>query len=140
MPRVEDVYTSSYVTGAELQPLGQRRQAVIHDATIEVIGRESPTQKIVLSLVSAQGQPWPRKMVLNKTNAMTLAASFGSEIGAWPGKAIEVWSEIVNFRGQTTTGIRLAPAPTRAPSTALAPTTPAAPGGNGADLDDSIPF
>jgi hypothetical protein len=139
MPRVQDVYASSYVTGAELQPLGQRRQALIHNASIETVGKETPTQKIVLSLVSAQGHPWPRKMVLNKTNAMTLAASFGSEIGNWPGKAIEVWSEIVNFRGQTTTGIRLAPAATRTTPTAPAPAMPA-PVANGVDLDDTIPF
>jgi hypothetical protein len=146
MAKVSETYAGAFVTGAELQPLGQRRQAVIHQAVQEIVGQENAQPKIVLDLVSRQGQPWPRRVVLNKTNALALANAFGDDTDAWPGKPIEIWGETVMFRGKATPGIRLAAAATTAsalpPPTAPAPTEPKDESwaGNGSDSDDVIPF
>jgi hypothetical protein len=110
MPRVSEVYTGAFVTGAELQPLGQRRQAIIRTVTQELVGQESTAPKLVLDLTSKGGQPWPRRLVLNKTNANVLAEAYGDDTDGWTGKSIEVWGEMVPFRGKATPGIRLAPA------------------------------
>jgi hypothetical protein len=142
MAKVSETYAGAFVTGAELQPLGQRRQAVIHQAVQEIVGQENAQPKIVLDLVSRQGQPWPRRVVLNKTNALALANAFGDDTDAWPGKPIEIWAETVMFRGKATPGIRLAAV--GATTSALPPPPPASNDngwtGNGSGADEEIPF
>ena len=141
MAKVSETYAGAFVTGAELQPLGQRRQAVIHQAVQELIGQESAQPKVVLDLVSKQGQAWPRRVVLNKTNALALANAFGDDTDDWAGKPVEIWSETVLFRGKATPGIKLCAggmAPLAAPSKAAKPASNYA--GTGSDLDDEIPF
>jgi len=115
MAKVSETYAGAFVTGAELQPLGQRRQAVIHQAVQEIVGQENAQPKIVLDLVSRQGQPWPRRVVLNKTNALALANGLGDDTDAWPGKTIEIWGEMVMFRGKAIPGIKLAAATASVP-------------------------
>ncbi len=143
MARVSETYAGAFVTGAELQPLGQRRQAVIHQASSEVVGQDSTTPKIILDLVSKQGQAWPRRVVLNKTNALLLAATFGDETDDWVGKGIEIWGEMVMFKGKTTPGIRLA-AINSAPAVRMAgqpmPVPTSAVPSNSDVHDDEIPF
>src|SRR4051812_17508232 len=41
MAKVSETYAGQFVTGAELQPLGQRRSAVIHTTIQEVVGQEN---------------------------------------------------------------------------------------------------
>jgi hypothetical protein len=142
MAKVSETYAGAFVTGAELQPLGQRRQAVIHQAVQEIVGQENAQPKIVLDLVSKQGQAWPRRVVLNKTNALALANAFGDDTDAWPGQSIEIWGETVMFKGKATPGIRLAAMATSAsalPSPSSPRPTPAAASSSG-DLDEEIPF
>jgi hypothetical protein len=142
MAKVSETYAGAYVTGAELQPLGLRRSALIHQAVQEVVGQENATPKIVLDLVSKQGQPWPRRVVLNKTNALQLAAAFGDDTDDWVGKTVEIWGEMVMFKGKATPGIRLAAAGSAQPGGRTAghavPAITNAPIGEGAD--DEIPY
>jgi hypothetical protein len=142
MAKVSETYAGAFVTGAELQPLGLRRSALIHQAVQELVGQENATPKIVLDLVSKQGLPWPRRVVLNKTNALQLAAAFGDDTDDWVGKSIEIWGEMVMFKGKATPGIRLAAAGSApAGGRAAGPAVPAlinVPNGEGAD--DEIPY
>ena len=140
MAKVSETYAGAFVTGAELQPLGLRRSALIHQAVQELVGQENATPKIVLDLVSKQGLPWPRRVVLNKTNALQLAAAFGDDTDDWVGKSIEIWGEMVMFKGKATPGIRIAAA-APAGGRAAGQTVPVlinATNGDGAD--DEIPL
>src|ERR1700681_1737287 len=95
-----------FVSSGEL-PDGRRVAALIHNASVEEVGQEQQ-RKVVLVLVSLDGRAWPRKLVLNKTNAGLLAAAFGDDTIARPGRAIEVWKEAVSFQGKIMPGVKVA--------------------------------
>jgi hypothetical protein len=137
MPKVSETYSGQYLNASELTPLGQRRRAMVHAAALEMIGQDAnKSQKIVLSLVSPKGAPWPKDVVLNRTNAMQLSTAYGDDTDGWLGKTVEVWSENVMFQGRMVPGIKIMPVPT--PIAAAI----ALPAGNsaGAELNDEIPF
>jgi hypothetical protein len=110
MAKVSDIYAGDFITAAEL-PRGQRVVAVIIGATSEVVGQDSNAgQKVILSLQSRDGRNWPRRVILNKTNATVLAATFGDNTDGWLRRAIEIWQEMVSFQGRIVPGMRMAPA------------------------------
>lgn len=159
MPSASQLYSGSYLTSADLGALGQRRTAAIHDVAVEVIGQEQK-HMLTLALVSAKGQPWPKRIVLNKSNTMQLVAMYGDDYSLWPGQTIEVWAENVMFQGRMVPGIRIRPAPRHnggsmpAPDMAGAvpagpvsaaqvaglPPVAAPPAADPPSLDDEIPF
>jgi hypothetical protein len=138
MPRVSEVYSGNYVTAAELQGKG-RLAAVIKKAEIEPVGQDQ-VPKVVISLASRGGQPWPRRVVLNKTNSLILASAYGDDTDGWLDHQVEVWSETTHFQGRMVQGVRLAPAvaaaipmpPPAKPAKAQPDTAP--------NVDDEIPF
>jgi hypothetical protein len=161
MAKISDIYSGDYVSAGEL-PDGRRIAAVIQFAGVELIGSEQQQKKVVLTLAATDGRPWPRKMILNKTNAGVLASVCGDETAAWTGRTIEVWKEPVSFQGKIVSGIKLAPAVPAMTSTAIPMPAPAPSAGNGKapgaamagytvplpggmptaadDLNDAIPF
>lgn len=107
-------------------------------------------------------------LVLNKTNASTLAYAFGDDTDNWIGAAIELFPMMVSFQGQMQPAIRIR-VPADAPPQGFAQTPPAqpdriipnaanrqpaafdernppplgaapAPAAGGAPFDDEIPF
>ena len=46
-------------------------------------------------------------LVLNKTNAVEIAATHGDQMEGWTGKEIELFSMMVPFQGQNVAAIRL---------------------------------
>lgn len=158
MAKISDVYAGDYVSASEL-PDGRRIAAVVMGAVVEAVGQEQQ-KKVVLTLAAPDGRPWPRRMVLNKTNAGILAAMYGDETTPWTGRHIEVWKEPTQFQGKIVPGIKLAaaaPPPLAAAGTGLAipmPAPAAAPGNGTAaplwpsppppapvgEIDDEIPF
>jgi hypothetical protein len=107
MPKISNVYAGDYVQAAQL-PDGQRVVAMIGAATLEEVGQERD-QKVVLALRATDGRPWPKGLVLNKTNALILSAAYGDDTTPWVGQTVEIWKEPVNFQGRIVPGIRLAP-------------------------------
>jgi hypothetical protein len=140
MPKISDVYSGDYVTAAELAGKG-RVVAQVTKAEIESVGHDQ-TNKVVLSLANRSGQPWPRKLVLNKTNSLILASAYGDDTDAWLNRQVEIWSEPTQYQGKIVQGIRLAPASNGAgPAIAMPP--PAKPQASAASapiIDDAIPF
>lgn len=138
MAKISEVFAGSYVTASDLGPT--HKTAIIHSVTVDTIGRDRAL-KPILELVNSQGQAWPSALVLNKTNALRLAVAFGDDTDQWPGKAIELWAEPVDFNGASVPGIHVEPALNRAG--ALVPSKAA--GGPRWDqppgkLDDEVPF
>jgi hypothetical protein len=107
MAKIDEVYAGSFVRADEL-PLGRRITAIIAVAEVEMVGQgEQATAKVVLDLCAQDGRKWPRRLVMNKTNAMMLAAVFGNETAAWRGHPIQLWREKVMFGGRMVDGIRM---------------------------------
>lgn len=126
MPKISDVYAGDFVNASEL-PNDRRVVAVIARADVEEVGQgDQRAAKVTLTLQAPSGQPWPRKVVLNKGNSTILAKSFGDEILNWPGRMVELWKEPVNFQGRAVDGIKMAAPPP--PSSGIPPTAIAMPG------------
>jgi hypothetical protein len=145
MAKVSETYAGVYLNASELTPLGQRRIAVVHAVTMETVGQEN-RQVLVLDLVAPSGRAWPKRVVLNKGNALQMATAFGDDADHWPGNRIEIWAENVMFQGRLVPGVKVLPAPD-GNGAAPPPTMPATRGsggpqwgGPGSDLDDEIPF
>ena len=102
--KVSETFASTYLKGAEL--VGRAPLSLtIESAEIEVFdgldgGDKRP--KPVLTFFHT-----PKKMVLNRTNSMLLAAAFGDDTGAWIGKTIEVYAEKIPFQGRIVDGLRV---------------------------------
>ena len=73
----------------------------ISGCTAEVVGED---KKLVLAF-SNNGLP----LVLNKTNPTTLAELYGSETGAWEGKAIKLVPSTTSYQGKMVKCIRISP-------------------------------
>jgi len=161
MAKISDVYAGDYVSANEL-PDGRRITAVIQFAGVEQVGQDQQ-KKVVLTLAAPDGRPWPRRLVLNKTNAGILASMYGDDTASWAGKSIEIWKEPTQFQGRIVPGIKLAAAapplaggiplpapPPRAGNGAAAsmgvadghtvPLPAGMPAATSTDLDDEIPF
>jgi hypothetical protein len=132
MTTIDDIYAGDYITADEL-PDGRRIPAVIVFATVEEVGQDQ-RKRVVLTLRAPDGRPWPRRLVLNKTNAGLIAAVAGKEFATWPGRPLEVWKEPVSFQGKIVSGVKVSAMPTGLPAgTSLAIPMPAsaARSGNG---------
>lgn len=175
MPSATQLYsTGRWLNASDLANnpnigLNKRVPAIVHHAEAELIGQGGDQKTmLMLDLVSKQGQAWPKKLPLNKTNTMAMVAAYGDDYGAWPGKPIEIWAENVMFSGKMVPGLKLtasngaaqaaapaipgaapAPAPSQPPSaTAVAGVAQAAaphwnspPRNAGTPIeDDEIPF
>ena len=61
MAKVTDIYAGSYLNASELTPLGQRRHAIVHAATVEMVGQDSNGSRRLSWRSSAQRAcPGPR--------------------------------------------------------------------------------
>jgi hypothetical protein len=148
---INDAYPSKYIKSADLQ--GRIIKLKIANVGYEQIGNDS---KLIMYF---QGKN--KGMVLNRTNARTIADQYGDDTDNWTGADVEVFSMKVDMQGRMVDGLRVrvpprqqAPAPRSAP--AFAPNarqaqqphpsqTPAmidehiAAGGDD-PFDDNIPF
>jgi len=100
-----DIFTqfpSNYLKAADLN--GSTRRVVIESLAVEELGQGE--KKPVVKFVGM-----PTGLVLNKTNARMIAATFGAETTLWPGKELELYSEKVSFQGRIVDSIRVRAVP-----------------------------
>ena len=112
---ISALFQSNYLKASDLQ--GQARRVIIESCLPEQIGQAQEIKPVL------KFRGVPRGLVLNKTNAQLLAASFGTETDRWIGQAVELYPENVIFQGRVTAGIRVRAAlvaQTPAPATATA--------------------
>ena len=132
--KVSDQYSSSWLKATDLR--GQPITVTISDVKMEQVGQD---HKMVCYF---QGKD--KGLVLNKTNATTIATSLGDETMGWGGRQIVLMPTKVNFQGQMVDAIRVsvpvdqqaqaARASYAGPSTADNANAPAP------DFDDDVPF
>lgn len=88
--------------------MGKRVPAIVHQVEEASVGQGNDQKtQLNLSLVSRQGQPWPKTLLMNKTNTLQIVAAYGDDYLQWPGKAIEIWAELVPFQGKLVPGLKV---------------------------------
>ena len=137
---IHSAFPSNYLRAVDIQ--GRRFKAVIDHVKAEKLGEDM--RPVLYCRGATKG------IALNKTNAMAIAALFGSETDDWTGGTVEISTAKVMYQGKMVDGITVMPVPSApaVPSAPVAPTVhrqaPAAPASTplapGHALDDDIPF
>ncbi len=132
---LSSIFPSKYLKAGDLK--GREPTVVIASAEIEKLGDDD---KLVLYF---QGKD--KGIVCNRTNADRIAYMYGQNTDAWIGKEIVLYTEMVNFQGKVTEGIRVKPPAKRNGGNAqissgpeAKPVRQQAPADDG--MDDSVPF
>ena len=94
-----DIYRSSYMKADDLN--GRTAKHTIVGCTAEVVGED---KRLVLAFSDND-----RPLVLNKTNANSLAELYGPETGGWEGKAINLVPSTTSYQGKMVKCIRISP-------------------------------
>jgi len=94
---IDQLYPSKFLRCADLN--GQPLRVTIAGIKREDLGGES---KVVLSFANGE-----KSLILNKTNARTIAKTLGDETRAWAGKDIVLVPAQVDFKGDIVDAIRV---------------------------------
>lgn len=132
---LDDIYQSKYIKAADLN--GRGRILTIKRTEMEEISMETGEQKPVIYFGEAV-----KGLVLNKTNAESIALGYGRDTDDWIGKELEVYPTTTPFRGQIKPCIRvkLPPAISATSQASAPPRSPSAAMAKSSDFDDDIPF
>jgi hypothetical protein len=96
---VNELFPSRFVKGDDL---GDKRPVVtIRSCSIEEMGKDKERHPVLWFKGTEKG------LVLNKTNAMTIAALYGPEMNEWLGKRITLYTERVRIGGENKIAIRV---------------------------------
>lgn len=133
---INNSFPSNYLKAADLQ--NKTIKATIRTVIEEKMGSD------IRPVLYFQGKE--KGMVLNKTNAMTIAQAFGPETENWAGGIIEIFPAFVDYQGKQVQGLRVrmpvqqvaSQQPRQAP--ARQPEPADAGGGYDNGFDDDIPF
>jgi hypothetical protein len=120
MPNINEAFPSKYLKAADLND--EQHLLIMERAEFEQLGDD---RKLILYF-----QNQKKGLVLNKTNANTIAAQYGDDTDEWIGKEIVLFEAMVDFQGKTGPAIRV-----RAPKK-KAPPKPAPKD----DMNDEVPF
>jgi hypothetical protein len=94
---INDQFPSKYLKASDLK--GKKIKVTIGEVGLEEVG---DGKKPVLFFVGKD-----KGMVLNKTNGMTIAASYGADTDKWEGKELLLYSSKVNFNNQMVDSLRV---------------------------------
>ena len=125
----DDLYGSQYLAATDVK---RPFAAAIEDIDEQDFARqgERPRVKKVLHLKGVR-----KPIVLNKTNALSLAEAFGKNFKDWMDKHITVKAEPTTFAGKRTMGLRLYPAEDEEALPLQAPKK----GKRSSDVNDELP-
>lgn len=126
---LNNMFPSHYLKSSDLQ--NRPQTLVIESCTLEPVGDEDMPKPVLAFRNTAL------KLVLNRTNAESIADLYGEETDAWIGQAVELYPARVPFKGKQVDAIRIRP-PSRRP--AVGSQRPTLPAEELAGPDDDIPF
>lgn len=102
MAKLNDLFPSSYLKAADIE--GHSPIVTIASIQVEELGQDEAKEK--KPVLYFEGKE--RGLVLNHTNANTIALITGSEeTDQWVGKRIKLFVEIVPFKGKAVKAIRV---------------------------------
>ena len=131
---ISEAFPSKYLKASDLQ--NQSWTVTIKDCLIEEIGDHD--RKPVLYFQEAE-----KGMVLNRTNADTIALHLSNDTDRWKGMKIEMFTQAVPFQGRSVPAIRVRPVTQQKvtdPNTPLGGSAPPPQVGAATAMDDDIPF
>lgn len=102
MPKIDDIYpskTSNHLKASDLQ--GREFKAEI--ASFEIVDFDDG-KKLVLTFKGKE-----KTLVMNKTNAKAIEATFGEDPTSWAGKNIFIYPATTEYNNQTVPCIRVRP-------------------------------
>lgn len=129
MPLLRDLFPSKYLKADDVDELGGEVRAIIKSVKIEEMQdpEKGKEDKPILYFLRVD-----KGLVLNKTNAMTIAASYGQNTDDWVSKEVLLVTEMVTAFGETKPAIRIRIAKKQA-TPAVAAAAPAEPATDPAD-------
>lgn len=95
--RIDNAFPSTYLKASDLQ--GKPVSVVIDRVEIDTVGDEP---KPILYFIGKQ-----KGLVINKTNANSIASIYGYETDDWHGKTIQLVEAMVDFQGRSVPAIRV---------------------------------
>ena len=101
MPSVNDSYPSKYLKASDLNDTPLTLQ--ISDVSEETVGQGDQAEKKLVCYFRGE----EKGMVLNKTNATTIADQLGDETDDWIGQSITLFPTQVDFGGRQVEAIRV---------------------------------
>jgi hypothetical protein len=135
---INEAFPNRYLKAADLN--GRDVIVTIKSTSLEEIGFDKE-RKLVLAFAGTE-----KSMVLNKTNANTIARIFGEETDDWAGKRITLCARDVEYQGMMMSALRVLPqkpaaALKAAPPPPAVPVAPAATQETADEIeDDDLPF
>ena len=98
MTTVSEAFPSNFLKASDLN--NRTVKAMIDRVVFEEIGMNKDKKPVMYF------KKWKKGLVLNKTNAETIAVIHGQHFEGWTGKEIELFSQMVPFQGQNVAAIR----------------------------------
>jgi len=99
---INDAFPSKYLKASDLQ--GRQPTVTIDRIIIEEVGKDKDRRPCIYFQGKEKG------IVLNKTNATNIGASYGSNTDAWVGRPVTLFTVWTDFNGQSVEAIRVRPA------------------------------
>lgn len=100
---INNVFESKYLKASDLN--GKKIKLTVSDVSTDTFENNGKQEtKLILSFAGKK-----KGMVLNKTNAMSLAGAWGPETDGWEGKECAVFPAKVPFQGQMVDALRIEP-------------------------------
>lgn len=102
--KINDAFPSTYISANDIT---KPTTVTIKHCSMELVGTgHDAKDKLVLGFENAK-----KGMVLNKTNAMSIADLHGDDTDRWIGQSIELYSTQVTGPNGLTRGVRVRPPP-----------------------------
>lgn len=99
--KISEAFPSNFLKADDLN--GKNVTVTIQDATLEEIGQgHNKERKLILAFHGKE-----KKLVLNKTNAGTIAKLYGDDTEGWIGQKITICPREVEFQGEMVLAIRV---------------------------------
>ncbi len=99
MTTVSDAFPSNWLKAVDIK--NKRIKVTIDKVIFEEIGQNKDKKPVMYFEKVKKG------LVLNKTNAVEIAATHGDQMEGWTGKEIELFSTMVPYQGQNVAAIRV---------------------------------
>ena len=101
MMRLKEAFPSKWLKADDLG--GRSHLVTIDRVTQEEVGQGADAElKLILYFAGKQ-----KGVVLNRTNANSIAAKHGDDTDDWGGAEVELYPEMVTFQGKTAPAIRI---------------------------------
>ena len=100
MPSIDDVFGGAYLKASDLK--GAEPTVTIE--SVEPKKMQDGSQKLDIAFVGKD-----KHLLANKTNSSRIAFMHGKETDGWIGKKIQLYTDLVDFQGNTVEAIRVRP-------------------------------